>query len=448
MQNSKKLTLAVLIQAALVSTAFASEQSESKGFVEDAEGSVLFRTGYLHRDKTNYNNNQTGAREVVNDTSSAAQTAIVKLDSGFTKGVVGFGAGIIGDASFKLGENAHAGNDMIPQHPDGSAYDHWARGGAYVKARVSNTTATYGTQVLDLPVLASNTARLVPEYFTGVLVESNEIENLSLVAGKFTENQRSSQIKSDGNELERAVVWGAKYKFNDAVNASYYGTDIKDRLERHYVNANYNYALANGSTLTHDFSGYHTDWDKKSDGGAYTYSHTTNDLNKLSNNIWAISTTYNKGPRNVMLAYQQNTGNTGYDYGLGQGVGDGHQTIYMPNSYLSDFIGNDEKSAQLQYTYDFSAMNVPGLSWTSAFVYGWDIDVANQNDRSQLITGDAQEREFFNQVKYTVQSGFAKDTSLRVRHSYYRASDEYQYGNYIGDTNEWRIWLDIPVKLF
>ncbi len=62
----------------------------------------------------------------------------------------------------------------------------------------------------------------------------------------------------------------------------------------------------------------------------------------------------------------------------------------------------------------FSAMNVPGLSWTSAFVYGWDIDVANQNDRSQLITGDAQEREFFNQVKYTVQSGFAKDTSLRL----------------------------------
>ena len=90
MQNTKKLTLAVLIQAALISTAFASEQSESKGFVEDAEGSVLFRTGYLSRDKKNG----------VADTSSAAQTAIVKLDSGFTQGVVGFGAGIIGDASF------------------------------------------------------------------------------------------------------------------------------------------------------------------------------------------------------------------------------------------------------------------------------------------------------------------------------------------------------------
>ncbi len=41
MQNTKKLALAVLVQLHLISTAFASEQSESKGFVEDAEGSVL-----------------------------------------------------------------------------------------------------------------------------------------------------------------------------------------------------------------------------------------------------------------------------------------------------------------------------------------------------------------------------------------------------------------------
>ncbi len=115
---------------------------------------------------------------------------------------------------------------------------------------------------------------------------------------------------------------------------------------------------------------------KKTKCGAYTYSHTTNDLTNLSNNIWAISSTYNTGTHNVMLAYQQNTGNTGYDYGLGQGVADGHQSIYLAKLLLSDFIGNDEKSAQLQYTYNFAGMNVPGLSWTTAFVYGWDIDVA------------------------------------------------------------------------
>lgn len=436
MQNTKKLALAVLVQTALISTAFASEQSESKGFVEDAEGSVLFRTGYLTRDKKN------GAA----DTSSAAQTAMVKIESGYTQGIVGFGVGVIGDASFKLGDNNHAGNGMIPLHNDGAkdanghvdAYDHWARGGGIVKARISNTEVRYGTQVLDLPVLASNTARLVPEYFEGVLATSREINGLELTAGKFTKNQYSDQIKSDGNRLDRAVVWGAKYKFNDAFNASYFGTDIKDRLDRHYINANYKQALANDSALTYDFSGYYTEWDKEANTKLYSQIGSPND--SFDNSIFAFSTTYNTGPHNVMVAYQQNFGNTGYDYGLGQNVGDGHQTIYLPNSYLSDFIGNDEKSVQLQYTFDFGAVNVPGLSWTSAFVYGWDIKATD--NAGTMISDDEQEREFFNQVKYTVQSGFAKDASLRLRHSYYRAS------NYIGDTNEWRVWLDIPVKFF
>lgn len=51
MLKPQQLTLALLINAALISTVYASEQSEAKGFVEDAEGSVLFRTGYINRDK-------------------------------------------------------------------------------------------------------------------------------------------------------------------------------------------------------------------------------------------------------------------------------------------------------------------------------------------------------------------------------------------------------------
>ena len=431
MPKAQKLTLAVLIQAALITTAYASEQSEAKGFVEDAEGSVLFRTGYLTRDKKNG----------VADTSSAAQSAMVKIESGYTKGIVGFGVGVIGDGSFKLGENNHAGNQMIPLHNDGKpdanghvdAYDHWGRGGGIVKARISNTEVRYGTQVLDLPVLASNTARMVPEYFEGVLATSREINGLELTAGKFTKNQYSDQINTDGNELDRAVVWGAKYKFNDQINASYYGLDSKNALERHYINANYAHPLANSSTLTFDFSGYHTEWDE---GPSASSSTLPAESDNRSNNIWAISGSYNTGAHNVMLAYQQNTGNTGYAYGENA---DGGQSIYLPNSYLSDFIGRDEKSVQVQYNLNFATLGVPGLNWTSAYVYGWDIDTASDND--------AKESEIFNQVKYTVQSGFAKDASLRVRYSHYRNDDAYAE-EYMPDTNEWRLFLDIPVKLF
>ncbi|OTG67259.1 OprD family outer membrane porin [Acinetobacter silvestris] len=442
MLKAPKLTLVVLIQAALISSAYASEQSEAKGFVEDADASVLLRNGYINRDKKNG----------VADTSSWAQTAILTADSGFTQGIVGFGVGAVGDFSFKIGANNHAGNNMIALKNHGEkdangnvdAYDQWTRGGANVKARISNTTVRYGTQVLDLPVLASNTTRLVPEYFEGTLLTSREIKDLELVAGKFTKNQMSDQINTDGNHLDRAVVWGAKYKFDDQLTASYYGLDIQDKLDRHYVNANYKYPLANQSSLTFDVSGYHTKFDKNATTYSATgpvdanYAQTGQAGVEKTNNIWALSSTYNQGSHSVMLAYQQNTGDVGYDYGQNA---DGFQSIYLPNSYLSDFIGNHEKSAQIQYNVDFGGYGVPGLNWTTAFVYGWDIKVRD-------ITDNAQEREFFNQVKYTIQSGFAKDASLRVRNSYYRASDAYQTNAYIGDTNEWRIFLDIPVKLF
>lgn len=430
MLKAQQIALAVLIHAAFISSTYASEQSEAKGFVEDAEGSVLFRTGYLTRDK----------KHGRDDTSSFAQTAMVKLESGFTQGPVGLGAGVIGDASFKIGENAHTGNGMMPQHPNGDAYDHWARGGAFVKARVSNTTAVYGTQILDLPVLASNTARLVPEYFTGLLVTSNEIDKMSLTAGKFTENQYSNQIKSDGNQLDNAYVWGVSYKPTEQLSTAYYGTDVEDKLVRHYANVNYTHALQNDAALNLDFSGYHTEFE----AGADTASHTTNDLSDRQNSIFAVSVGYNKDVHGVMLAYQQNSGNTGYDYGYNA---DGAQSIYLPNSYLADFIGNDEKSLQLQYNLNFKHFGLPGLNWTTAFVYGWDIKVADDIDRSKIVD-TAEEHEFFNQVKYTVQSGALKDASLRLRHSYLRASDSYQGNNGIGDTNEWRIWLDIPVTLF
>ncbi|MFW1860175.1 OprD family outer membrane porin, partial [Acinetobacter defluvii] len=93
-----------------------------------------------------------------------------------------------------------------------------------------NTTVVYGTQVLDLPVLASNTGRMVPEYFECTLLKSREIKGFELTAGKFTKNQMSDKINSDGNELDRAIVWGAKYKFDDQVSAAYFGLDSKDAL--------------------------------------------------------------------------------------------------------------------------------------------------------------------------------------------------------------------------
>lgn len=51
MLKAQKLTLAVVINAVLITSAYASEQSDAKGFVEGAQGSVLLRNGFIQRDK-------------------------------------------------------------------------------------------------------------------------------------------------------------------------------------------------------------------------------------------------------------------------------------------------------------------------------------------------------------------------------------------------------------
>ena len=437
MQKSTKILYATLTPILFISTpTYASEQAESKGFLEDTEASILFRTGLHTRDKKNGKADQ----------NSSGQSAILKLDSGFTQGPIGFGAGVVADGGFRIGKNLNAGPDMIPSENDGitdqyghvTPKDHWIRGGAFVKARVSNTTALYGTQTVNSPVLASNVGRLAPEYYEGLSITSNEIKDLELTLAKYTRNVGPSQVHRDAKRLDRAVTWGARYKVNDQISTSYYGLDIKNRLERNYINANFIQPLSSDSSIVYDFNGYHTKWDP--DGN--TYSETTDDKNNRSNSIWAISTTYNKGAHSVMLAYQQNTGNTGYDY---NNNADGGGSIVLPNSYLSDFAGADEKSINLQYTYDFSEKFIPGLSWTTAYVYGWDINVANP-DRTKLIATNAKENEFFNQIKYTVQSGFAKDVSFRARNYIYHADKEYR-DNYMPNIIEWRIFLDIPFNI-
>lgn len=295
------------------------------------------------------------------------------------------------------------------------------------------------TQTATSPIFASNLGCIAPEYYEGISITSHEIKNLELSAGKYTKNVHSGQISSNANTLDTAITWGAKYKINNQISASYYGLDIKDRLKRHYINTNVKHPLNEDSSPTYDFNAYHTKWDPEGN----IYSETANDKNNRSNSIWALSTAYNTGPHTVMLAYQQNTGNTGYGYNNNR---DGGASISLPNSHLFDFVGTGEKSVNLQYTFDFSALDIPNSTWTTAYAYGWDINVANV-DRTKLITDNAKENEFFNQIKYTVKSGFAKDVSFRARNYIYHADAAYRE-SYMPNLDEWRIFLDIPIKLF
>ena len=77
---------------------------------------------------------------------------------------------------------------------------------------------------------------------------------------------------------------------------------------------------------------------------------------------------------------------------------------------------------------------MPGLTYKIAYVRGDNIDTGGDSDGT--------ERELFNQVKYVIQSGPAKDLSFKLRNSIYRADND------VGpDLNEVRAFIEYPLSI-
>ncbi|WP_415758336.1 OprD family porin [Pseudomonas sp. LT1P18] len=413
----------------------ANDQAESKGFVEDSSLKVLLRNAYINRDKKDGNDDQ---REW-------GQAAIGTYTSGFTPGTVGVGVDAFGLYGLRLDRGSHSGGqgiDFFKEGDSGNPAGDLAKAGGAVKFRVSSTVLTYGDQMPVLPVLNYDNSRLLPESYTGTLITSREIKGLELNAGRFTAESRKSAEGRDSGGLKSINVLGGSYQFTEQFKAALYASDVEDVLKKQYVNANYVFPIDKDQSLTLDFNGYRTKLDSSyvRENTVPGQSIVTGDDNK----IWSLAATFATGAHSFTLAHQRSTGdsNLGYAYGgyqKDQGrVGDGGNTIYLANSYWSDFNAEDERSWQLGYGLDFSTFGIPGLSYNFAYVRGDNITTSTSEGGT--------EREIFNQFKYVVQSGPAKDLSVKLRSSILRVSQKSSEYNSSG--NEVRVFVDYPINIF
>ena len=418
MKVMKWSVIAMAVAAGTSQLAFASAQSESKGFVDDASLDLLLRNTYWNRDHNNGND----------DRKTWAQGFIATFESGFTQGPVGFGI----DAYGLLGVKLDGGQgDMFPGgptelDPTGDWEDDLSEAGAAVKMRLSNTTLKYGNQFVSLPVIASDDSRLLPQAFTGTFLTSTEIEGLELNAGRFTADSPMGSPARDDNGLKSLDVFGGTYAFTDNLSASLYFSDVEDTYDKKYANINYVMPLAEDQSLTFDLNYYKTDdIDQRfvgEDGAAVD-----------DNTFWSLSAKYAVGAHAFIIAHQRVSGDTGYLYDNGDGGG----SIWVANSFLSDFNFKDERSWQASYELDFSGYGVPGLAWKTAYLRGDNIDAAHYGGE-----GEATEREIFNQVSYTFQNGAAKDLTLRARNSILRTNNPAW-----NDVNEWRLYAIYPLNI-
>lgn len=408
--------------------AMANDQADAKGFVEDSHLNVLARNAYISRDYKHGNH----------DKAEWGQGFLGTFTSGFTQGTVGVGVDAFGIYAVRLGSEGKlsgaGGIDFFKVGDSGKAAKDIAKAGAAVKFRVSNTVLKYGNQMPALPVLMYDNSRLMPESYTGTLLTSKEIEGLELNVGRFTAESRKSAEARD-TRLKSINVFGGSYKFTENFSASLYASDMEDVLRKQYVGMTYSLPLQDKQSLTFDFNGYRTHLNAD-------YARDVLEINGQDNKIWSLAATYAFDAHSVTVAYQQSTGETGYQYGgyaNDHGVGDGGNTILLANSYWSDFNAKDERSWQLGYGFDFGAVGIPGLTYNIAYVRGNNIDDGSGRGRGN-------EREIYNQAKYVVQSGPAKDLSVRLRGSWLRVSNNADKYNKEG--NEVRVFVDYPINVF
>ena len=221
MQVMKWSALALAVTAGTTQLAFASAQSESKGFVEDSSFDIFNRVLYMNRDYKHgwSNNSPAGDRNGYREETSLGIRLL--FESGFTQGTVGVGVDAHSLSNIKIdsGRGRHS-NSIFATTDEGRADDTTSEVGGAIKFRISDTVLKYGNQFVASPVFSTDDSRSLPEVATGTYLVSNEIEGLELSAGRFTAmnsqtNTGRDSLTQSGVALKSANIVGASYAFTD-----------------------------------------------------------------------------------------------------------------------------------------------------------------------------------------------------------------------------------------
>ncbi|QZD74109.1 OprD family porin [Pseudomonas sp. 3-2] len=406
--SKPRLALALMI-GGLADTACAS------GFLDDAKTEVLSRNFYLSND---YRSPSPAGK---NYKQEWAQGFIGTFASGFTEGTVGGGLDAHAFYGLKLdGGKGHSGTGLLPVDSDGRSESEYSSAGGALKLKTSKTTLAFGEMTVETPVFDTSDKRLQPEYATGLLLDSHEIENARLVAGRFTafKNQDSSSGKGDfqgygaSTQGESISFVGTDLFSDSPVGGALYASDLSDTWRQYYANLHFKQ-----SGLLLDANVYHT----RDTGQALA--------GDIDNTAFSLSGKYTVGAHAVMLGWQRINGDTPFDFV-------GGDSIYLANSIkYADFNGAHERSWQARYDLDLGAFGISGLNFMTRYVSGSHIDGTHAPKGGAYNPFDADSGEYQPQqgdggkhwerdidLRYIVQSGAAKDLSVQLSHVSHRAN--------------------------
>ena len=427
MQKIRGNIITLALVASTSPLALASQQDDAKGFIDGSSFNILSRNVFFHRDFRDgggnkpYDSNGDGKNDAYRNgyNEEWAQGFLGVFQSGFTQGTLGFGVDGIGKLGIRLDTgNGRSGSGLLDVDDSGHADSSYSVLGGAAKVRLSNTVLRYGDQQVKLPIFNTSDSRLLPEVARGYLLTSQEIPDLTLNAGHFTSLNYKGDSSHDSARLTSINFAGGTYNFSTALLGSLYYAKTDDYFHKTYGKLLYIRPLSSSQSLKFDFNTYAI----KSEGEARA--------GVMDNISWSLGTSYAIGAHTFTVVHQRTSG-TGNAY---HGV-DGGDTWVMGNAVqYSDFNYDDEHSWQARYDIDLAPYGVPGLSFMTRYVRGDNITTATSSGGTQW------ERDI--EGRYVVQSGTAKNLSVRVRQATARSA-------VVGyQLDEVRVIVEYPLNVF
>ena len=393
-------------------------------FVADSKALLDTRNFYMNRDFRQDGAAQSKAEEW-------AQGFMLRFESGYSEGPIGFGVDAIGLLGIKLDSSPdRTGTGILKSDREAPkrAQDEYGEAGLTAKLRASNSTLKLGTLQPVLPALMRNDSRLLPQTFRGAWFNSNELEGLSLDLGYIDRvNQRDSsdnQEMSVFNAGKRNIVLGSattsdeflfaggRYQWTPELATSYYYGGLDGIYQQHLVNLVHQLPLGEGQSFKSDIR-----FARSSDDGG----------SNVDNDAFGALFTYRLGAQGFTVGYQHLSGDTGFAYVAGA------DNALVNLVQINDFGNQDERSWQLRYDFDFAALGVPGLSLMTRYLSGDNVDRG-----AGLSEGKTWERN--TDIAYVFQDGPLKNLGLRLRNATTRS-------NFGPDLNENRFIVSYSLSL-
>lgn len=412
-----------MVAVAAIALAAQGIQAQAAGFVEDSKGTLTLRNFYFDRDFRS-GSGQSQAQEW-------AQGFILRMDSGYTEGPVGFGLNLVGMAGFKLDSSPdRTGTGLLAYDPRSREVgDEYSKLGVTLKLKASRSELQAGTVAPMLPIVFPVAARLFQPLYRGAYLRSGEFDKLTLHAGYFDQtvfrdstNRQDMTVSSPNRRFNGAAgsdlftFAGGDYRWSENLTGSYYYANLEDLYEQHYAGLLHFLPLGDARLKT-DLRYFHSEEDGAGRAGP------------VDNDNLNLMFTYLRGGHALGLGYMHLRGDTGMPYLSGT-----DPFLIVAGALASEYLNPEERTWQVKYDYDFAALGVPGLTAMVRYIRGDNVDLPGLSSR-----GKERERDI--ELAYVVQSGALQGLALRLRQGNYRS-------DFARDIDELRINVDYTLALW